>query len=1006
MRLHRLEITAFGPFAETAEVDFDALSESGLFLLSGATGAGKTSVLDAVCFALYGAVPGERNDAKRLRSDQAAAGVAPRVLLEATLAGRRFRIVRSPSWARPKRRGQGTTLQQASVVISERLDSSWVTLSTRLDETGQLVTGLVGMNLTQFTQVALLPQGRFQAFLRATSEERHRLLQQLFHTGRFEQVEHWLRDRRLSLLRRHQDHEAEIVALLHRVSEAGAVPMPSLDDVGADTGAGDPRSWCACVVLSTRDRWEATRLTLPAREEAERQAQDELTAARDAAALLARHAAAEVEHARLLSRDHEMTALRGSVDAAIRALPLLPLLTARTRAEAALDQVRARHARAREEAGRVLGSASIPMEELDEERCARLLGETIERMAAVRAVLPRETERADLQARVTDARRDIEELCKEVAAWTAVAAEAPARLERLRADLDAARTAAAARPGLRDQVAQARARLDAGTALVDLRNNLVAAQLELNAAVAVCLTLSEDLLALQQARLDGMAAEIASGLAVGACCPVCGSAEHPQPARPASGAPDAAAERELRRRLDDAEFERHTRAERARDLQTQASVAEHAAGTDDLVALEAALSEAAATLAEAEAAASGEAAAVEALSRATSEIEEASRSLAEATERLAGLRSTTVALESRLAEIVAELATVVPSPGTEGGLGAVLARLEQTKHALQDLAEATIELRAADRAAEDARQAVEQCAIDAGFEDGASARAALLSEDALAERRAALEEHRRRITAVTLVLEDPALADLARQTTTAAADELVAERQRAHAAAARMLSDTRAADAAHAAAMERLLVLERRLDEAVCAWLPVRRDLATVSDLSAFVEGKAPDNRLQMRLSAYVLGYRLSQVVDAANARLARMSDQRYSLEHTGRRGTGERRGGLSLLVRDDWSGETRDPATLSGGETFVVSLALALGLADVITDEVGGAALDTLFVDEGFGSLDSQTLDDVMDTLDSLRDGGRVVGVVSHVAEMRDRIHSQLVVEKARSGSTVRVRA
>ncbi|CAA9399591.1 MAG: SbcC_Rad50 [uncultured Nocardioides sp.] len=172
--------------------------------------------------------------------------------------------------------------------------------------------------------------------------------------------------------------------------------------------------------------------------------------------------------------------------------------------------------------------------------------------------------------------------------------------------------------------------------------------------------------------------------------------------------------------------------------------------------------------------------------------------------------------------------------------------------------------------------------------------------------------------------------------------------------------------------------------------------------LSAFVDGRSADNRLQMRLSAYVLSYRLSQVVAAANDRLRRMSDQRYSLEHTGRRGAGETRGGLSLLVRDDWSGDTRDPATLSGGETFVVSLALALGLADVIAHEAGGAELDTLFVDEGFGSLDADTLDDVMDTLDALRDGGRVVGVVSHVAEMRDRIPTQLRVLKQRSGSRI----
>ena len=118
----------------------------------------------------------------------------------------------------------------------------------------------------------------------------------------------------------------------------------------------------------------------------------------------------------------------------------------------------------------------------------------------------------------------------------------------------------------------------------------------------------------------------------------------------------------------------------------------------------------------------------------------------------------------------------------------------------------------------------------------------------------------------------------------------------------------------------------------------------------------------------------------------------------------GERRGGLSLLVADDWSGESRDPATLSGGETFVVSLALALGLADVVTHEAGGADLQTLFVDEGFGALDAETLDDVLDILDTLRESGRAVGVVSHVAEMRDRIPAQLVVAKARAGSTVKV--
>ena len=175
-----------------------------------------------------------------------------------------------------------------------------------------------------------------------------------------------------------------------------------------------------------------------------------------------------------------------------------------------------------------------------------------------------------------------------------------------------------------------------------------------------------------------------------------------------------------------------------------------------------------------------------------------------------------------------------------------------------------------------------------------------------------------------------------------------------------------------------------------------------MTDLAALVEGKSVDNQLKMRLSAYVLSERLRQVVAAANERLGEMTDERYTLEQADEKGAGEQRGGLSLRVRDEWSGKQRDPATLSGGETFLVSLALALGLADTVSHEAGGIQLETLFIDEGFGALDATTLDAVMDTLDSLRDGGRVVGLVSHVIELRNRVPAQLEVRKARRGSTL----
>lgn len=185
---------------------------------------------------------------------------------------------------------------------------------------------------------------------------------------------------------------------------------------------------------------------------------------------------------------------------------------------------------------------------------------------------------------------------------------------------------------------------------------------------------------------------------------------------------------------------------------------------------------------------------------------------------------------------------------------------------------------------------------------------------------------------------------------------------------------------------------------------PLRAEYERVARLAALTAGTSADNERKMRLESYVLAARLEQVAAAATVRLQRMSAGRYTLVHSDAR-TGGRRAGLGLHVVDAWTGRERDTATLSGGETFFASLALALGLADVVTDEAGGARLDTLFIDEGFGSLDEQTLDEVLDVLDSLRERDRSVGIVSHVADLLRRVPVQLEVVKGRQGSTVRHR-
>ncbi|MEQ7846154.1 SMC family ATPase [Nocardioides kribbensis] len=1051
MRLHHLEVTAFGPFADTVSVDFDELSAAGLFLLTGPTGAGKTSVLDAVCFALYGDVPGDRNAARRLRSDHAAEGVAPRVELEATLSGRRFRISRSPQWERPKRRGTGMTTQQASVVIAERVGGQWTTLSTRLDETGQLVTGLVGMNVAQFTQVAMLPQGRFQAFLRARSEERHRLLQQLFRTGRFEDVERWLREHRTALRRDSESRREGVADLVSRVSEAADAALPGLAPgaadadatpdappdappgaaLGAVTGAGAARTVDTTVdtvpgldLLAAdgtllawgRDLRALATTSLAATTEAvaaaaldERETREALERARLAAERDRRRRAAESEHRRLVAEEPAQQRRRVRLAEARRAAVVAPLHRWAEESALAADAAERRAAAALGalSGGDRRGLSDGPSTGPSADDLAQREAVAVAAAARVTALVPREERLVAALRLEQQTGAALERLRADLARDAEQAAALPALLGAARERLDAARTAAALLGVVRADLDQTSARLEAALEATRLETSVAQAHEVWLEARETTGQAHERLLSVREARIEAMAAELAGALAVGGCCPVCGSAEHPAKAVAAPGSADAAAEKEAQRGLDDAKADEHVRESHLRDLRTRHALARERSGGETLEALEtrvAALREQATTAAAA-------AAEVESLQTEERRLEQRRGDLADhlqtAHAAVADHEATARAVTAEIAEIRSELAAVLESlghgdHGDHGGdgessdLGALLASLRGEAERLREARTALEDLERARVAAADARTRLAETAAEAGFAEPGAALAAVLEEPEVQRLAEDVDAHDRALTRVEDELRDVGPRD--------GADTDHAAAQRAWEAAEAGLQSARAVAATWTTRCGRLTDLVRELERALEQWAPVRERLELATGLSTFVEGKAADNALQMRLSAYVLAYRLSQVVAAANERLARMSDARYALEHSGRRGAGETRGGLSLLVRDDWSGESRDPATLSGGETFVVSLALALGLADVITQETGGADLDTLFVDEGFGSLDADTLDDVMDVLDSLRDGGRVVGVVSHVGEMRDRITARLQVSKGRSGSTLAV--
>ncbi|KRE99220.1 hypothetical protein ASG88_15990 [Nocardioides sp. Soil777] len=988
MRLHSLEVTAFGPFADTVAIDFDALSASGLFLLSGATGAGKSSILDAVCFALYGDVPGDRAAAKRLRCDQAAPGVAPAVGLEVTLSGRRWRIERSPAWQRPKKRGTGITTEQASVHLAERVDGQWVTRSTRLDEAGHLMTRLVGMNLPQFCQVAMLPQGRFQAFLRARSEERHALLQQVFRTGRFDQVERWLREHRVSVRRTSEQHATTVAALVSRISETAGRPVP--DDEAPPAGL---HTWLDGVQAGARASAYSAALGVAVADDTSDRASRRLSDAEQVRDLQAAHAEAAAVVAGHDAEAHE--AARTRVERAQRAAGLIGLDDTLVEAEALRDAARREAARTLAAWTALAGPPTVGPEAGDDP--IRALADSAAALQRAEALRP-DAERLHEVRRLCD---EVGSLVGQVevdlAAAVSRADALPQQLAQLRADLRTAEEAVVLLPGAAARVEQVRARRDAARDRAALAPVLRRAVADRDAARTEVTALKERWLEIREARLDGMAAELASQIAVGASCPVCGSCEHPALAVSAHGSPDAAGERAARKGVDDAETVVVALDDRVRHLESQHAALVALTGSEQPGSLDEELAEAIDLHNEVAAAAARADVLRASVTGAETETRAVRAEIDTHEQRLAGLTSRLELHRAERDRLTTRVHAVLDGTG-QPTLSALLELLIRRHDRLGEACAAHEELRFAERDRLAAERALADAAGRAGFTDVDDYRDALLGDPEVEGLVHRLDAAESRVAKAREVLDDPAHAAAARRPV----PDLVAARRRVEVAG----SDARAAHAQLEVAtrrVTRLGALGDDLQAALDAWAPVRDDLDLATHLSAFVEGKAADNTLQMRLSAYVLAHRLSQVVAAANERLARMSDQRYSLEHTGRRGAGETRGGLSLLVRDDWSGESRDPATLSGGETFVVSLALALGLADVITQEAGGADLDTLFVDEGFGSLDAETLDDVMDTLDGLRDGGRVVGVVSHVAEMRDRIPTQLRVHKHRQrGSTV----
>ncbi|EAP99036.1 putative exonuclease [Janibacter sp. HTCC2649] len=1038
MRIHHLTATAFGPFPDEIAVDFDALTAAGLFLIHGPTGAGKTSLLDAICFALFADVPGLR-DKRGIVSDHAAPTATPSVELEFTCGTRRFRIHRSPAHARPKKRGTGTIEAPATVTLSELRSSTWTVVSTRNDEAAEVLNDVLGMGKEQFAKVAMLPQGEFAAFLTAKDDDRRALLEKLFDITRFADVEEWLVDERraseatVSSLRSGIDTD---LARLADVVAASGLAQESFDD--GEAPAVDERTLDGRPALdpaspdAIRALLDATGIDLDAHVSEAMVALDAAVAAESAAATDAERArgvmalrdrarVARTTIADLDAVQEDISAARLTHDAASRAASVRGHVAAISREASELERARAAVGAASARARTMAPDACDPTTLLDDLRVHDDTLRELVRLEASRA------DRASLARGHLDAITAATAILETADADRAAVA---ARVSGAEVALADALEAEASRDGVEGTAEVACDRLRLARRVVEDEltvTRLVAHAADARSAAQDARDHEQDIVA---RRLSQMAAELAESLVDGQSCPVCGAHEHPAPAREGDRVGPSA--------LDDARLQ-HAALSRAHQQSEAAAASAQALLTEalkvldvdaardlDLAGLAVEVESAERRRSTVRARADKRAASEKVLATARTEVQRLDAAVTTAQQALA--RATTMAEQAQQAEAAdaaaahalleahSECPCLSASEGTLAGRAATNTRtsvagdavpaihtLVQAHQRLTTVAQTWDEaLRRSDETLARFTSATEvglAAAVEAGFASLDEASAAMVAPAALDRLRDRLHDHDRARASATAVLGD---ADVIAAESAPAPDlaELTSAAQQARSA----LLTAQSAQTEASAARRSFTAVRSRLVAGLDAAGPALMHHHRIKELADTFTGGGLNNTLRMRLTSFVLAARLDTVARLANERLRIMGDGRYTLEHTDRLAARGARSGLGLRVLDQWTGVSRETSTLSGGEAFMASLALALGLADAVREESGGFDLGTLFVDEGFGTLDDESLEQVISVLDSLREGGRAVGVVSHVGELRSRITSQLVVRKTANGSTVDV--
>ncbi|GAB1100618.1 MAG: SMC family ATPase [Shewanella algae] len=1049
MRPLILEMRAFGPFADCQRIDFTELGDKPLFLINGPTGAGKTTILDAICFALYGKTTGNEREGSQMRCDNADDGLLTEVYFSFELGQKRYSIRRCPEQQRAKSRGDGFTLQKSEAELKRLLPDGTEELlvASKVTDANACIEELTGLDVDQFRQVMVLPQGKFRELLLADSKEREKIFSQLFQTHIYRRIEERLKQQALEIKAKARDLQSRRAGILETAG------VESLEQLTAEIAALTPS-----LTEATSNKQKAS--------DALTQSAKTLDNAKALTAEFERRKLLQTQLDALEQRRAEIELHQQTLENARKAEKLLPSLKELQFRQQEWQQAKAKEA----DYAKQLQSAEQRLKQATDDKAT--LAELDEHGNKLR----RELEQLD---KLQPAINELKQLTEEhelglVELGRLERAEQQSRTEleqwqqqqqKLKSEANELFSSAERQGPLHQALAALNTRLEKTEQLGHIKQKWQQAQAGLQQAEAhghQCKaerqSAETEHQRLQLAWHTGQAAILAAKLQPGQPCPVCGGLEHPAPAEMAQDIPG---ETELNRARD-AEQQATARHEAARsdyrnikrqteelqlelqrlsaelqacaaadvmaDVKTDATIdaamdADSYAKADLTMEIDRLVSRRRQLLNElqqAEAAQTRLNNCRQQLQQAEQQVEQRLKHRETQLQQLQQLREQLSLAGARKDAALAALPNEYHSLAAEAALELMARQLEQKQSEWQQLKQQQQDINQQYTEAVSQHKALMQ-ALASSREDNARAeqfaiKAQQTLDDALKQSgfagRQALEQAQLdevQMQALAEKIEAWRTQRSEQQTLLKAMDERLAGQSLPELGQLESLWQQQQQQLAEAEdawqtfnnRMQSLKGTEAQLNKEALAAQALEQEYALIGTLSDVANG---NSHSKVSLQRFVLSVLLDDVLLEASRRLALMSKGRYRLLRKEDRAKGNKASGLELEVEDAYSSKVRPVATLSGGESFMAALSLALGLSDVVQAYAGGIKLDTLFIDEGFGSLDQDSLELAVRTLMDLQSSGRMIGVISHVSEMKEQISCRIDINKHALGSSIRL--